>query len=87
VSTRPVLVYVTFVFVIHAITVMQFDPFNIWLYLGSVAALAASVVAVMLGASLGTALLLIACAPAVMVVGYEAVGWRHNAQMLERATR
>jgi hypothetical protein len=64
---------------------MQFDPFHIWLYLGSVAALAAGVAAVMMGASLGVALLLIACAPAVVVVGYETVGWRHGADMLERA--
>lgn len=81
----PVLVYETFLFGIYALMVMQFDPFHIWLYLGSVAFLAASVIAVMAGASLGVALLLIACAPAVVVVGYETVGWRHGAQMLERA--
>lgn len=81
----PVLVYETFLFGIYALTVMQFDPFHIWLYLGSVAMLAAAVIAVSLGASLGVALLLIACAPAVVVVGYETVGWRHGAEMLERA--
>ncbi|WP_106816240.1 low temperature requirement protein A [Microbacterium timonense] len=81
----PVLVYETFLFGIYALTVMQFDPFHVWLYLGSVLALAASVVAVTLGATLGVALLFIACAPAVVVVGYETVGWRHGAQMLERA--
>ena len=64
---------------------MQFDPFHIWLYVGSVAFLAASVIAVVAGASLGVALLLIACAPAVVVVGYETVGWRHGAEILERA--
>jgi hypothetical protein len=31
-------------------------------------------------------MLLIACSPAVVVVGYETVGWRHGAAMLERAT-
>lgn len=83
----PVLMFETFIFAIYAITVMQFDPFHIWLYLGSVAALAASVVAVSLGASMGVALLLIACSPAVIVVGYETVGWRRGAAMLERTTR
>jgi len=82
----PVLVFETFLFAIYAITVMEFDTFHIWLYLGSVAALAASVLAVVLGASIGVSLLLIACAPAVVVVGYEAVGWRHAAAMLERTT-
>ena len=81
----PVLVYETFLFGIYALTVMQFDPFHLWLYLGSVAALVASVIAVSLGASLGVALLFIACAPAIVVVGYETVGWRHGAAMLERA--
>ncbi len=83
----PVLVYETFLFGIYAITVMQFDPFHVWLYLGSVGALAASLLAASLGASMGVALLLIACSPAVVVVGYETVGWRHGAEMLERATR
>ena len=81
----PVLVYETFLFGIYALTVRQFDPFHLWLYLGSVAALVASVLAVSLGASLGVALLFIACAPAIVVVGYETVGWRHGAAMLERA--
>ena len=81
----PVLVYETFLFGIYALTVMQFDPFHVWLYVGSVAFLAASVIAVLAGASLGVALLLIACAPAVVVVGYETVGWRHGAEILERA--
>jgi low temperature requirement protein LtrA len=83
----PVLIYETFLFGIYSLAVMQFDPLHVWLYLGAVAALAASVVAVVLGASMGVALLLIACAPAVVVVGYETVGWRHGAEMLERATR
>ena len=39
-----------------------------------------------IGASIGVALLLIARSPAVVVVGYETVGWRHGAEMLERAT-
>ncbi|WP_261164800.1 low temperature requirement protein A [Microbacterium sp. Marseille-Q6965] len=83
----PVLVYETFLFGIYALTVMQFDPLHLWLYLGSVAALACGVVAASLGATIGVSLLFIACAPAVVVVGYETVGWRHGAAMLERATR
>jgi low temperature requirement protein LtrA len=82
----PVLVYLTFLFGIYAVTMMQFDLLYVWLYLGAVAALAVSVVAVSLGASLGTSLLLIACAPAVVVVGYETVGWRRGARILQRAT-
>ena len=82
----PVLVYLTFLFGTYAVIMRQFDVLYVWLSLGAVAALAASVIAVSLGASLGTALLLIACAPAVVVIGYETVGWRHGEQILQRAT-
>jgi low temperature requirement protein LtrA len=82
----PVLAFETLLFVLYALLVMQFDAFHLWLYLGVVAFLAAGVGAVAVGASLGLGMLLIACSPAVVVVGYETVGWRHGAAMLERAT-
>ncbi|MEU1972342.1 low temperature requirement protein A [Microbacterium sp. NPDC019599] len=80
----PVLLFETLLFVLYALLVMQVDPFHIWLYLGVIAVLAIAVAAVALGASLGVGILLIACSPVVVVVGYETVGWRHGAQMLER---
>ena len=80
----PVLVFETLLFVLYALLVMQVDPFHVWLYLGVVAVLAVGVAAVALGASIGTGILLIALSPAVVVVGYETVGWRHGQQMLER---
>ena len=78
------LVFETLLFVLYALLVMQVDPFHVWLYLGVVAVLAVGVAAVALGASIGTGILLIALSPAVVVVGYETVGWRHGQQMLER---
>lgn len=80
----PVLVFETLLFGIYALTAMQFDPLHIWLSLGAVAALAAGVTVVALGGTLGVGLVLIACAPAVVVVGFETTGWRHVEAMRER---
>jgi low temperature requirement protein LtrA len=82
----PVLAFELSLFVLYGVLVMQFDPLHLWLFLGSAAVLALAVLAVGLGASLGWALVIIACAPAVIVVGYETVGHRHEAAALERAT-
>jgi low temperature requirement protein LtrA len=82
----PVLAFETLLFVLYAVLVRQFDGFHLVLWLGVVAVLAVGVGAVALGASLAIGMLLIACSPAVVVVGYETVGWRHGAAMLERAT-
>jgi low temperature requirement protein LtrA len=81
----PVLAFEVMIFALYAVLVMQFDPFHFWLFLGSVAVLAAAVVAVSLGASLGVSLIVIALSPTVIIVGYETVGWRHGNEMLERA--
>jgi low temperature requirement protein LtrA len=82
----PVLAFETLLFVLYAVLVRQLDGFHLVLWLGVVAVLAVGVGAVALGASLAIGMLLIACSPAVVVVGYETVGWRHGAAMLERAT-
>lgn len=81
----PVLAYETLLFVLYALLVMQFDWFHVWLYLGVILFLAAGVVAVAMGASIAVGIILIALSPAVVVVGYETIGWRHGAEMLERA--
>jgi low temperature requirement protein LtrA len=83
----PVLAFETLLFVLYALLVMQFDLFHLWLYLGVIAFLTAGVGLVAAGGSLGLGLLIIACSPAVVVVGYETVGWRHGAAMIERAIR
>ncbi|MDY0909159.1 low temperature requirement protein A [Microbacterium sp. CFBP9034] len=80
----PVLVFEVALFTIYSLLVREFDPFHLWLFLGAVAMLALSVLAVMLGATIGVALLILACSPIVIVVGYEAVGHRHQAAVLER---
>jgi low temperature requirement protein LtrA len=83
----PVLAFEAFLFVLYGLVVKQFDPFHLWLFLGVIAFLAAGVWLVVAGASLGVGIVVMALSPAVVVVGYETVGWRHGVQQLERATR
>ena len=83
----PVLAFETLLFVLYALLVKQFDLFHLWLYLGVIAVLVVAIAAVAAGASLGLGILLIACSPVVVVVGYETVGWRHGQEMVARATR
>ncbi|KHK98647.1 membrane protein [Microbacterium mangrovi] len=81
----PVLVFEVMLFVIYSLMVREIDPFHVWMFAGCVVMLAVAVIAVQLGASLGVGLVLIACSPAVIVVGYELGGWRHASEVLERA--
>jgi low temperature requirement protein LtrA len=81
----PVAVFMVALFTIYSLLLRQFDPFHIWLFIGSVVVLALAVVAVMAGASFGVGILITAASPFVVVVGYETVGHRHQAVALERA--
>ncbi|WP_345802041.1 low temperature requirement protein A [Microbacterium sp. AZCO] len=80
----PVLAFEVFVFSLYSYLLRTFDPFHVWLFLGGVAVLVLSVVAAAAGASIGTALLLVAASPFVIVVGYETIGFRHQEAALER---
>jgi low temperature requirement protein LtrA len=80
----PVLLYEVMLFTIYSLMAREIDVFHFWLFAGCVATLAAALAAVALGATLGVGLVMVACSPAVIVVGYEVVGWRHISGMLER---
>jgi low temperature requirement protein LtrA len=82
----PVLAFETMLFVLYSLLLLQVDLFHVWLYLGVIAFLVAGVAVVALGASIAVGILVIACSPVVVVVGYETVGWRHGREMLARAT-
>jgi len=78
----PLGVYVGLLYALYAVLTRTFDPFHLLLILGSAAVLAVGVVMVASGASLTWSLLVVALTPWVTVVGYEAVGHRHNEQVL-----
>jgi low temperature requirement protein LtrA len=79
----PVLVFVVVDYALYGGLTRSFDRLHVWLVAGAVALLVAAVVVAALGLPMAWALLLVMAAPAVTVVGYEAVGHRHLARFLE----
>ena len=81
----PVGIFMVALFTIYSLLLRQFDPFHIWLFIGSMLVLVLAVVAVAAGATFGVGILITAASPFVVVVGYETVGHRHQAAALQRA--
>ena len=84
-SSCPCVVFSVALFTLYSLLLRQFDPFHIWLFIGSIVMLVIAVWAVSAGASMGTGIVLTALSPVVVIVGYETVGHRHQAAALERA--
>jgi len=80
----PVLAFSFALFALYAYLVGEFDPFHVALMAGTVVVIAIAVALAVGGASIGVCLLVITLAPAVVVVGYETVGHRHEARVLEK---
>ncbi|MGX1931932.1 low temperature requirement protein A [Microbacterium resistens] len=80
----PVAVFTTALFVLYSVLLRQVDTLHLWLFVGALAALAIAVAAVAGGASFGTGILLTVLAPVVVIVGYETVGHRHQAEAVAR---
>jgi hypothetical protein len=73
------------IFGVYGYLVRDFDPFHVWLFSGSTALLVLAIALAGWGAPIGMCLLVVTLAPAVIVVGYETVGHRHQAAITERA--
>jgi hypothetical protein len=54
----------------------------LWLLIGTAAVVAVTVTAALSGVSMARCLVVLAVAPAVTVVGYEVLGYRHLATVL-----
>jgi len=80
----PVLIFCVSIFVLYAFLLGEFDPFHIGLMAGTIVVIVIAVALAAGGASIGLCLIVVMLAPAVIVVGYETIGHRHEARMLER---
>ena len=80
----PVLLFSVVLFLLYTYLVHEGDPFHVGLFAGTVATLVAAVWLAAAGGSLGVSLMLVTLSPAVVVVGYETVGYRHQAEVLAR---
>jgi len=62
--------------------IRRFKAFQLWLLIGTAAVVAVTVTAARSGVSMARCLVVLALAPAVTVVGYEVLGYRHLANVL-----
>jgi hypothetical protein len=80
----PVLLFSAVLFSLYTYLIHEGDSFHIGLFAGTVGMLVASVWLAAVGAPLGVSLVLVTLSPAVVVVGYELLGHRHQAAALAR---
>jgi len=80
----PVLLFSAVLFLLYTYLVHEGDPFHLGLFAGTVVMLVAAVWLAAAGGSLGFSLVLVTLSPAVVVVGYETLGYRHQAAALAR---
>lgn len=78
----PVGVFLALVYGLYYYLVQQFDPFHVWLLIGTAAVVAVAVAASVSGVNMTVCLAILTLAPVVTVVGYEIRGYRHQAQAL-----
>ena len=83
----PVAVYILAVYVLHDVLVRQIDAVHWLLLAGTLVLLAVPVVLAALGVSMAVCLVVLTFAPVVSIVGYEAVGHRHQAEAIARDER
>jgi low temperature requirement protein LtrA len=78
----PVGMLLGLVYGLYYYLVRRFDPFHLGLLTGSASVVAAAIAAAFAGVSMPVCLVILMFAPVVTVVGYEARGYRHQAQSL-----
>jgi low temperature requirement protein LtrA len=79
----PVLVLTVADIALYSMLFRRFDPFHILLVVAAVLALLASILVSAAGASMAVSLSLIVLAPVIVIVGYETIGHRHQADALD----
>ncbi len=80
----PVAVYVLMVYVLYSTLTRSIDRFHLLLLAGTAVFVVVPVLMAAVGVSMAVCLVVLMLAPAVSVVGFETVGHRHTADLLER---
>jgi low temperature requirement protein LtrA len=80
----PFAVYAATFYALYSALMRTYDPFHVGLLAAMTAFVVLSVVLAATGASVALCLVVLALAPAVTVVGYEALGHRHMADAVDR---
>jgi low temperature requirement protein LtrA len=80
----PFAIFAAMFYGLYSLLMRTFDPFHLGLIAITAAVLVLSVALAAAGVNMPLCLLVLAVAPAVTVVGYEVVGYRHMSAVLER---
>ena len=80
----PVAIYIAAVYLLYMWLVQTRDAFHLLLLVLTAAVLVAAVFLVDRGMSMANALLIVMLAPAVTVVGYEVLGYRHAEEAIAK---
>jgi low temperature requirement protein LtrA len=83
----PLAAYVLLLYLLYAQITRTADPFHLLLIAGSAVVIAAAIAMAAAGVDLVWCLLVLALTPWVTVVGYEAVGHRHNEEVIDSLSR
>lgn len=81
----PVGIYVAMIFALHTYLMQKTDRFHLWLLAGTAVFLAAPVALAAMGTPMAICLTILMVAPAIPVIGYEAIGHRHGDEALQQA--
>jgi low temperature requirement protein LtrA len=78
----PVGVFLGSIYALYTYLVGRFDPFHVWLLIGTAVVATLAVIAALAGIDMAICLVILMLAPAVTVIGYEILGHRHQAEAL-----
>jgi low temperature requirement protein LtrA len=74
----PVCVFLGLAYALYYYLVRRFEPFQVWLVIGTASVVAAAVAAATFRISMAECLVILMLAPFVTVIGYEALGYRYD---------
>jgi hypothetical protein len=80
----PVAIFALVFYALYSALFRARDPFHLWLLAGMALVLTAAVVMAAAGVGVAACLIVVALAPVVTVVGYEMLGHRHMADVVQR---
>ncbi|WP_291748844.1 low temperature requirement protein A [Bauldia sp.] len=78
----PVAVFIGALYVLYTYLAGRFDPLHVWLLAVTAVVVVAAVLAAMFGVDMAICLIILMLAPVASVVGYEALGYRNQLEML-----
>jgi low temperature requirement protein LtrA len=80
----PVGIFLGGIYALYTYLVGRFDPFHVWLLVGTVGVVALAAAAAFAGIDMAICLIILMLAPTVTIFGYEVLGHRHQVEALAK---